>query len=130
MSNGQVPRFCEADDNRIGKKGENNEPPSKDKRVTDNRKRKLDFLSLSTANNALDHQTDTLIGSNLYRETDLQHGKTDNFYEGLDLDAVEAQATMLLRSNLSNKHLEVSNPCGQEDEDLTALGHPSFNLGI
>ncbi|KAK9270011.1 hypothetical protein L1049_025584 [Liquidambar formosana] len=54
----------------------------------------------------------------------------DQFYEGLDLDAVEAQATMLLRykSESSIQRPEIiPEPARQ---NLCLLGSPSFDLGI
>ncbi|KAK3426055.1 hypothetical protein EUGRSUZ_F02585 [Eucalyptus grandis] len=50
----------------------------------------------------------------------------DHFYEGVDLDAVEAQATLLLQR---------SSECSKEKEDMILpsagyVGSPSFDLGI
>lgn len=50
----------------------------------------------------------------------------DHFYEGVDLDAVEAQATLLLQRN---------SECSKEKEEMILpsagyVGSPSFDLGI
>lgn len=54
----------------------------------------------------------------------------DQFYEGIDLDAVEEEATKLLRKKtecLTQKEAALSEPVQQ---NVKILGSPSFDLGI
>ncbi|XP_010256473.1 PREDICTED: uncharacterized protein LOC104596846 isoform X2 [Nelumbo nucifera] len=56
----------------------------------------------------------------------------DQFYEGLDLDAVEAQATKLLRNKteLAREQNETVVPNPSAEGNLGLLNSPSFDLGI
>lgn len=53
----------------------------------------------------------------------------DEFYEGLDLDAMEAQATMLLQSKSDLSVKKTDTVSGKTMPVLDLSGSPSFNLG-
>lgn len=100
-------------------------------RIERSRKRKLMF-----------YQVKSLPAVNLEQEffhTDVQNqGKVeatgdvfndDDFYESLDLDAMEAQATMLLQSKSDLSVKKTDTVSGKTMPVLNLLGSPSFDLG-
>lgn len=107
--------------------------PGEDGRELESRKRKLGVYqggSVPAIN--LDQQFQL---ESTRKESSLQHQAEkfetngdvfydDQFYEGLDLDAVEAQATMLLR----HKSELLTQKQDTQNQDL--FGSPTFDLGI
>lgn len=106
----------------------------------DSRKRKLSFQpagSISVAKFPLEHISELGHSGEVLQQ--LHPGSTDigvnlscdddDFYRSLDLDAVEAQATELLKHKSS---LAVPSHSDQikEDHDMDVLCSPSFDLGI
>ncbi|XP_034676196.1 DEAD-box ATP-dependent RNA helicase FANCM isoform X2 [Vitis riparia] len=107
--------------------------PRENERELESRKRKLGIyqggsvpvinlerqfqLEAASKESSLQHQAEKIetIGDVFY---------DDQFYEGLDLDAVEAQATMLLR------HKSELFTQKQDPQSLDLFGSPTFDLGI
>lgn len=54
----------------------------------------------------------------------------DQFYEGIDLDEVEAQASLLLKHKSELSRPDQGNVPVEDDKKLDCLSSPSFDLGI
>lgn len=54
----------------------------------------------------------------------------DQFYEGIDLDEVEAQATLLLKHKSELSRPDQGNVPVEDAQKLDCLSSPSFDLGI
>ncbi|KAL6318094.1 hypothetical protein AAG906_035239 [Vitis piasezkii] len=107
--------------------------PRENERKLESRKRKLGIyqggsvpainlerqfqLEAASKESSLQHQAEKI-------ETNGDVFYDDQFYEGLDLDAVEAQATMLLR------HKSELFTQKQDPQSLDLFGSPTFDLGI
>ncbi|XP_068662266.1 DEAD-box ATP-dependent RNA helicase FANCM isoform X3 [Aristolochia californica] len=122
--------------------GETRGSPCEEESKIRKRKRKL-FVELGSVH-ASTCREEHLIQSegtgeaplHLQRETELTHNEffDDQFYEGLDLDAVEEQASKILRSKVSvtEKRGESSTFSLETEEAVGQIrvGSPSFDLGI
>jgi Fanconi anemia group M protein len=103
----------------------------------ESRKRKLHFCRLESVP-TINLEPEFLLQSETAAARDsFQHGDTkedafydDQFYEGLDLDAVEAQATLLLKqkSEVSVREQEIIPQL--HPQNCSLLSSPSFDLGI
>ncbi|XP_077241417.1 DEAD/DEAH box RNA helicase family protein isoform X2 [Tasmannia lanceolata] len=130
----------------INAEGESSSLPTDNETKTESRKRKLSFQQVET-DPAMSFRQEHLFQSEVIDKASLHCEDMNNeinndlfyddqFYEGLDLDAMEAQATKFLRykTNLSiqRKQVEIPNPSAQIEVDivLASLNSPSFDLGI
>lgn len=77
----------------------------------------------------LDKQFELVVGRELISDVDANRNvfiDDDEFYEGLDLDAVEAQAKLLLEKKVELPQIMVT----QQHKNLHLDTSPSFDLGI
>lgn len=112
--------------------------PSENKTSGESRKRKLGFFQVASVPSfnleEVTFQLDTAANTCSLQGQAESHENgdmfdDDQFYEGLDLDEVEAQATMLLKSK-TEFALQKQGVVETDSQNFGLVGSPSFDLGF